>query len=162
MIRPLEEAVDSGAVLDLYRRAADYVDFESGREPDAELVREFFRDAPPNGDPSASLKLGLFEDGRLQGAADLAFGYPEPRDAYLGLMLFATEARGCGLGRDFLRHVERAARERSATRLLLAVLEGNAKGRAFWEREGFGTPRVYPAVPMGNRSHVRIRLEKPL
>jgi GNAT superfamily N-acetyltransferase len=162
MIRPLDPRTDAEAVLDLYRRAADYVDFESGRTPGEAMVTEYFTDAPPGGDPATSLKLGLFEAGRLAGIVDLAFGYPGASDAYLGLMLLAREARGRGLGRTFLRHTEEAARERGATRLLLAVLEGNARGRAFWESHGFGTPRVFPAAKIGERTHVRVQLHKLL
>jgi GNAT superfamily N-acetyltransferase len=150
------------ALLGLYGRAADYLDLESGRRPDLSVVQEFFRDAPPNGDPATSLKLGLWEDARLQGVADLAFAYPEPQDAYLGLMLLTPEARGRGLGGAFLRHVEEAARGRGAVRLLLAVLEANPRARAFWEREGFGRPKAFPVVAMGMRRHARVRLEKPL
>ena len=162
MIRPLAARADAETVLDLYRRAADYLNFESGRVPEPALVEEYFADAPPGGDPSTSLKLGLFEAGRLMGLMDLAFGYPRAGDAYLGLMLLAREARGRGLGQLALRHVEEAARARGATRLLLAVLEMNTRGRAFWEREGFGSPKAYPPAQIGERTHVRMRLHKSL
>lgn len=162
MIRALDPQTDASAVLDLYARAADYLDLESGRPPSPELVAEYFSDAPPKGDPATSLKLGLFEGGRLIGLADLAFGYPEPRDAYIGLLILAAEARGSGRGTRLLRYLEEAARARGATRLLLAVLEANPRARAFWEREGFGSPKAFPPVTIGTRSHVRIRLEKPL
>jgi GNAT superfamily N-acetyltransferase len=162
MIRSLDPRADAAAILDLYHRAADYLSFESGRTPDEALVQEFFADAPPGGDAATSLKLGIFDEDRLLGIVDLAFGYPEARDAYLGLMLLAHEARGRGLGRVFLRHVEAAARGRGATRLLLAVLEGNARGRAFWNREGFASPRVFLPAQIGDRTHVRIRLHKAL
>ncbi len=162
MIRTLEPATDSEALLDLYHRAADYLDLESGSTPSPSVVSDYFQDAPPGGDPATSLKLGLFEGDRLQGAADLAFGYPEPGDAYLGLMMLAREARGRGVGSLFLRKIEEAARARGATRLLLAVFEANPKARAFWEREGFGQPMTYPPKAFGTRTHVRIRLEKPL
>jgi GNAT superfamily N-acetyltransferase len=162
MIRLLDPLQDAGAVLDLQTRAADYIDLESGRAPSPELASEYFSDAPPNGSAADSLKLGLFQSDRLQGLIDLAFGYPEPTDAYLGLLLLAPEARGRGLGRVALAHVENAARARGATRLLLAVLETNSAGLRFWTREGFGSPKYYPAAEIGHRSHVRIRLEKPL
>ena len=77
-------------------------------------------------------------------------------------MMLGEEARRRGLGRVFLRHVEDAARNRGATRLLLAVLEANPRGRAFWEREGFGSPKTYPPAPVFDRTHVRIRMEKAL
>ncbi|WP_210527034.1 GNAT family N-acetyltransferase [Rubellimicrobium arenae] len=162
MIRSLDRTTDAEAVLDLYRRATDFLLLESGRVPDAALVEEYFAEAPPDGDPATSLKLGLFQGPQLLGLADLAFGYPTARDAYLGLMLLAQDARGRGLGREFLRHTEEAARQRGATRLLLAVLEANPRGRAFWEREGFGSPKVFPARQIGTRTHVLIRLERPL
>jgi len=162
VIRPLDPVADADAVLDLYRRASDYLDFESGQVPNPALVEEFFTDAPPGGDPATSFKLGLFEAGRLAGLVDVAFGYPEERDAYLGLMLLAEEARGRGLGRTAVRHVEEAARAHGATRLLLAVLEGNVRGRAFWESEGFGSPKIYPPIAIGKRTHVRVRLHKEL
>ena len=162
MIRVLDPTTDAQLVLDLCRRAADYVDFESGRAPNEASVDEYFTDAPPGGDPATSLKLGLFESGHLMGIVDLAFRYPEAQDAYLGLILLAQEARGRGLGTMFLRHVEAAARARGAIRLLLAVLEANARGRAFWESQGFGSPRVFPAARIGDRTHVRVRLHKML
>jgi GNAT superfamily N-acetyltransferase len=162
MIRPLDPVTDAEAVLDLYRRAADYVAFESGREVGNDLVEQFFSDAPPGGDPATSLKFGCFQGGRLLGLVDVAFGYPERRDAYLGLMLLAGEGRGRAVGRRILRQVEEEARRRGAKRLLLAVLEGNARGRAFWEREGFGSPLSYPPARIDVRTHVRVRLEKPL
>ena len=162
MIRRLDTVEDAAAVLGLYDRAAAYILFETGRPLHAHSAEDLFRNVAPGGDPSTSLKLGLFEDGLLMRLGDLAFGYPRSRDAYLGLMLLAPEGRGRGLGLRFLRHVEAAARERGATRLLLAALEGNHCGRAFWEREGFASPRVYPAVQLGERMHVRVQLEKPL
>ena len=38
----------------------------------------------------------------LDGVASLAFGWPEPADAYLGLMLLDPQARGQGLGPHLL------------------------------------------------------------
>ena len=162
MIRLLDPVADAEAVLDLYRRAADYVELETGRAPDAAKVAEYFADAPPGRDALTCLKLGLFEEERILGIGDLAVGYPRERDAYLGLMLIAKESRGRGVGRTFLRHVEETARERGATRLLLAVLEANPRARAFWESEGFGSPRVFPPVSIGDRTHVRVELHKML
>ncbi len=162
MIRALDPIVDQDEVLGLYQRAADYLDLESGRTPDLAVAREYFSDAPPGGDPATSLKLGLFEEGTLVGLVDLAFGYPTAADAYLGLMILAREARGRGLGPRFLRHVERAAQDRGAARLLLAVLDANPRAQAFWEREGFVPIRTLPPARMGTRRHGRIELAKPL
>ena len=165
IIRPLLARTHAEAVLTFYRRAADYVQLETGALPDMDLVEEFFADVPPGGDPARSLKLGLFlpqlpGEGpqSLVGIADLGFGYPEARDAYLGLLLLAPEARGQHWGQRFLRHLRREAELRGARRLVLAVLADNPRGRAFWEREGFRIELTTPPMKMGRLLHVRHRM----
>ncbi len=161
-IRPLSQDRDLAAVVALYDRAADYVLLESGPVPSSVLAGDFFSDAPPGGDPAEGAKLGLFRGDVLEGIADLAFGWPEPRDAYLGQMILAPEARGAGLGARFLRAVEDLAKDRHAPRLLLAVLDENPRGRAFWEREGFVVTKTFPPAQIGERTHIRHRMAKQL
>ena len=81
--------------------------------------------------------LACSSNHRLSGVAEVSYGFPESSDAYLGLMLLGPWAQGGGHGRTFLAHAESLARKRHATRLYLAVLDVNPRGRAFWEREGF-------------------------
>lgn len=161
-IRRLTGTGDLDAVVSLYDRAADYVQLEQGAVASRDLAAEFFADAPPGGDPAENEKLGLFRGNELVGIADLAFGWPEARDAYLGTMILAAGARGLGFGTLFLREVERLARARHAPRLLLAVLEENPRGRAFWQREGFRIVKTFPPAEIGTRLHVRHRMEKRL
>jgi GNAT superfamily N-acetyltransferase len=165
-ICPLIPRLHAGALADFYARAADYVLLETGTTPDAGTVEEFFADAPPGSDPASSLKLGLYlrhgQGEVLAGIVDLGFGYPEPEDAYLGLMLLAPEARGQGWGRRFLSHVIQASRGRGARRLVLAVLEENPRGRAFWESEGFRVVLTPPPMKLGRRLHLRHRMARDL
>lgn len=135
MIRPLDPIADLDAVADLYARAADYWLLADRRAPDRQKAADFFADCPPQCDPAASHRLGLFQGGRLDGVAELSFGFPLPDDAYLGLMLLDASQRGIGLGAWFLDQVQ--ARAAPAPRLYLAVLQANPRGRAFWERHGF-------------------------
>ena len=137
MIRTLNPLADLDAVIRAHHEAADYWTMAEGTAPDAAKAAAFFTDCPPGCDPARSHRLGLFVGGRLSGLAELAFGFPEPEDAYLGQMILAPRARGSGHGRTLLAEVERRARAEGAPRLYLAVLEANARGRAFWEREGF-------------------------
>lgn len=161
-VRPLSPATDRDRVADLYARAADYVVLEGGTPPTPAMADDFFADAPPGGDPAEGAKLGLFDGDALVGVADLAFGWPEARDAYLGVMILAPEARGRGLGAQFLRAVEEAARARHAPRLLLAVLDENPRARAFWECQGFRVVKTFPPATIGARTHIRHRMEKRL
>ncbi|AMS41801.1 GNAT family N-acetyltransferase [Aminobacter aminovorans] len=161
-IRPLIPT-DASAVRDLYDRAADFVLLESGTEPTDQMVADFFTDHPPGSDLAASCKLGMFlPGGTLVAIADMAFGYPETDDAYVGLLLIDQNCRGVGLGRTFLDHLTATAQARNGTRLLIAVLDENTRGRAFWEREGFWLVQSIPNFKIGLKTHVVHRMWRPL
>jgi len=162
LIRELDPQTDAAAVRSLQDRAADYLDLETGEPPGDATVAEFFAPAPFVTDPADNLKLGLFSGGRLDAIADLAFGFPEPQDAFIGLLLIAADRRSHGLGHLFVNHMAEVARARHAPRLFIAVLEANPKARAFWEREGFVQVLKSPPAQMGRRTHIRYRMERRL
>jgi len=128
---------ETALVAQFYREAPDYWLLAEGRLDAEAQAQDFFTDAPPNCNPDESDRLGLFVAHRLSGVAELSYGFPEPSDAYLGLMLLGPWAQGAGHGKAFLAQVETLARRHTAPRLYLAVLDANPRGRAFWEREGF-------------------------
>lgn len=160
-LRELDRVADWAAVEDLFLRAADYVELAEGVAPGAEQIADFFDEAPPGVDPASSLKLAA-GDAPLDGIADLAFGYPQAEDAFLGLLLLAPEARGRGLGKAMLAGIEARARARGARRLLIGVLDENPRARAFWEREGFVWELTTEPRAIGARMHVLHRLVKAL
>lgn len=154
LIRELDASDDTAIVEALYEDAADYWNLDRPQHTPAEVADEFFTDAPPNCDPAQSHRLGLFLSDHLAGVAELSFGFPRPGDAYLGLMIFATWARGQGHGATLLRHIEHLARSRGCHEIFLGVLSSNPKGRAFWMREGFtdtGISRI--SAETGNNLH---------
>jgi GNAT superfamily N-acetyltransferase len=160
LIRKLDPVTDLDAVQDLYTRAADYWVLADHRPPDRQKARDFFTDGPPDSDPAASHRLGLFQDNRLMGVAELSFGFPLPQDAYLGLMLFDPAARNQGLGPALLARIEALARAAASPRLYLAVLQANPRGRAFWQRHGFADTGKSGTDP--ETGHILHRLVKPL
>lgn len=162
LIRALDPVADFDLVLDLLVRAADYLLFETGLQPGPGTAREFFADAPPGAGAEDGVKLGLFRGGGLSAISDMGFGYPEAEDAYVGALLVDAAQRGAGLGRALLGRNIAAARARGARRLLIAVLEENRRGRAFWEREGFCEELRTPPVVIGQKTHVRIRMARPI
>ena len=162
LIRALDPDADAAAVRHLFDRAADYIDLETGEDPSDAHVADFFAPAPFATGPADDLKLGLFSGGRLDAIADLAFGFPETQDAFIGLLLIAADRRGHGHGHLFVDHMVDVARARHAPRLFIAVLEANPKARAFWEREGFVQVLKGPPTQMGRRTHVRWRMERKL
>lgn len=158
-IRRLDPA-EAPLVADLYRDAPDYWLLAEGSvDPDRQAA-EFFTDGPPGSDPCQSHHLGLFLNGRLSGVAEVSYGFPEPQDAYLGLMLLGPWAQGKGYGRAFLTQAETLARSKGAARLYLAVLDANPRGRAFWQREGFSPTGLSRKDP--ETGHVLHRLVKDL
>jgi GNAT superfamily N-acetyltransferase len=158
MIRDLHPDTDLAAVAAFLDEAADYWLLADGAPPGPQAARDFFTDCPPDCDPAASHRLGLFVEGRLSGLAELSFGFPNPGDAYLGLMILAPRIRNRGHGPTFLAEVETRARAAGAPALYLGVLEANPKGRAFWTRHGF-TPTGISRRDDRNLTH---RLVKPL
>lgn len=159
-IRQLVQGDHSSAVRDLYNRAADFVALETGSAPDDTTVAQFFADCPPG---ASSQKLGLFlPANQLVAIADLAFGYPEIDDAYIGLLLIDQSCRGMGLGRVFLEHLTGLAQAKGASRLLIAVLDENPRVRAFWEREGFRLLQSFSDFKIGGKTHVVHRMGRQL
>ncbi|MEZ5911605.1 MAG: GNAT family N-acetyltransferase [Paracoccaceae bacterium] len=162
-IRPVLAGRDGELVNALFQRAAGFVRQEYGREPSDDEAKEFFADAPVGQHPEDGVKLGLFqENGVLAGIADLAFGFPDPDCGYIGLLLLDPAHRGNGLGQGFYTHLEKLARARGAARLYLAVLDENADGQRFWQRNGFARVLTLPPVTKGARRLVYHRMMKPL
>lgn len=151
-IRRLDPAADRAAVADLLREARDYYQLWLGHDPEAAEVEDVFTAGPPGCDPARSQRLGLYLDDRLSGVAELSFGYPEPEDAYLGLMILAPRARGEGHGAAFFAQAQALAHP--CPRLYLAVLEANPRARAFWESQGFSATGVFrDDAETGHRIH---------
>ena len=162
IIRPLDPATERPLVRAFLHEAADYIRLERDAAPDDEVVEEFFTDAPPGSDPAESLRLGLFDQGRLVAIAEMGWNYPGPTDAYLGLMIVSPAARGTGAGPRLLRHLEAEARARGKTAIYLAVLDANPRGRAFWQREGFRVTLPDREVTLGQKTQIAHRMGKAL
>ena len=154
------EPSEAPLVGQFYRDAPEYRILAGGSvDPDIK-AQEFFTDAPPSCDPEQSHHLGLFFGNRLSGVVELSYGFPEPTDACLGLMLIGPRAQSMGHGKAFLKHAETLERSRAASRLYLAVPEANPRGRAFWEPEGF--THSGRSVVDSDTGHCLHRLMKPL
>lgn len=161
VLNPLDPERDLGAVEAVYTRAADYLSVESGLSPNM-AAHAFFEDQPP-ASTQEPFKFGVAGiDGALIAIGDLAFGYPEPDDAYLGLLLLIPEARGRGLGEAIFGGVKHIASLRGASRLLVGILDVNARARAFWERQGFKLTQTSGPHAFGERQHIVHRFELSL
>jgi len=161
-IRRLDPVADRALVDGFFVEATDYILMERDEPPGPDVTEEFFTDTPPGCDPAASLRLGLFKDSHLIAVAESAFGYPEPDDAYLGLMIVSPRARGTGAGSYLLNHIEAEARARACKNLYLAVLDANPRGQSFWEREDFTVAATNRPVTLGAKTQMAKRMVKAL
>ena len=153
IMRSLSATTDRGAVARLFADAADYVLLEDGRAPDEATTDSFFNERPPNVGAADAVHIGMFDADRLLGILGVVFGYPEANDSYIGLLLLAPHARGGGVGGRALAHATTLARARGSIRQLVAVLDQNPKGRAFWDREGFALEKSFPPTKDGHTRH---------
>lgn len=157
-LRLLDAVADLGAVIAVFDRSMDYVRLERGDCSPDEAARNFFDERPPKEGVRCD-KMGVVgAGGGLVGLVDLAFGYPEVDDVFLGLLMLAPDARGTGLGVDILERVQTIARDAGGERLLLGVLDDNPRARAFWERQGFVLETTRGPLEFGTRSHLVHRM----
>lgn len=158
-IRNLVQELDFETVTAFYREAPDYWMLAEGIVPGPDKALEFFTECAPGSDIADATKLGVFLDGRLSGLADLSVGFPEPGDAYLGLMMLGPWARGQGIGAALLRYIEGLV---ASPQLYLAVLDANPRGRAFWEKQGFRDTGKTGSYEIEGMTHVVRRMVKTL
>lgn len=160
LIRDLHPQIDRALVAECLTEAQDYYHLWLGHAPGAAELDNYFTSTPPNTDAAETRRLGLFLDGHLSGLAELAFGYPAPEDAFLGLMILAPRARSAGHGAAFHARVEALARARNCPRLYLGVLQANPRGKAFWHRMGYAETGITRTD--AETGHFLYRLVKPL
>lgn len=134
----LSEEKDADRVLACAKRARDYILLETGQEPDANWVRGYFNDVPPERTKDDVIMLGVEQaNGSLSGLLGLAPGFETQEEWYIGLLLLAQDMRGQGVGAAVLRELIALAKTSGATCLKLAVILENARGLRFWLRNGF-------------------------
>ncbi|MCB9994692.1 MAG: GNAT family N-acetyltransferase [Hyphomicrobiaceae bacterium] len=148
-IRGLDRAADFDAVAGVFDNAQDYVRLEGGETSGQALAADFFDEWPDFFPPETRVNLGLFLGTDLAGIIEAGGAWPQPDDAYIGLMLFAPAFRGQGLGERFLAAYRDLVLGHGATRIVLGVLHNNPRARAFWTRLGFQVDKADVTVRHG-------------
>jgi GNAT superfamily N-acetyltransferase len=163
IIRDLIDPDDRPALRDFYDRAQDYIILETGLAPSDATIDELFQNVPPGGNPADCIHLGLFDNqGVIQGVCEQSFGYPNPDSSYLGLLILSPDIRGSGYGPILFERMKEIAIQKNCSELLIAVLDANTRGRAFWERMGFKYQFISDPITTGVATHVRHRLRLDL
>ena len=137
--RPMNAELDQDvqALFSLLERAPGYSDLVEGRPASVQDAHETLAGLPPGKHIADKLAGGYYLQNRLVGCLDLIRGYPANDTAYIGLLLFAEDEQGKGLGVQALAHVRQMAQAWHCSALRLAVVGTNTRALAFWAREGF-------------------------
>lgn len=102
------------------------------------------------------------EEGAVLGVASLLQD-PSAHGAWnLGLFIVATSLHGSGRAQAMYGALESWARDLGARWLRLGVVDGNARGRAFWRRMGYVPVRTRDGYRIGCLSHLLHVMVKPL
>ena len=150
------------AIRHLHVRSTDEED--AGRLATVEGLRESLERARERGRLNWSIEL----DGELVGEVSAEVDPPwlhgrEPGSAMLGLCIGEASARGRGLGRAAMEHVEAELRARGCPRLEVGVFEFNAVARRLYASLGY---REFARLPdftwWDGRYWTDLRLEKRL
>lgn len=153
-IVPLNAVRDHARVLDLMQRAADYIQLETGRAPDAGYVTTTLTERPSHLTPANLHHFGMVRDGGLTGIICALDGHYAPGEWYIGLLLIDPAARNAGLGAQAVAYIRARAEARAATMIRIAVLDANPAARRFWQRQGFVFERTVQPTPEGD-GHLR-------
>ncbi len=153
---------DAPVLQMLLERCRDYFDLVEGHPPGPETALNELRDRPPECPAENVLCFGLYDGDDMRGVICSLRDYPAVDDWYVGLMVLDPGWRGKGRGAAVYAGFESWAVTRGARKVRLAVVAANPRAAAFWERQGFGWPRSFPARPFGARMHIVIEYEKRL
>jgi GNAT superfamily N-acetyltransferase len=148
----------------------EYDVFLTGQVPqEAEWVADFLTDLPPssfNWTHTHKLIARRHQDPDTVAAIlDVSEDMIDKGVGHIGLFQVATTLHGTGLAHELYQGLEGWLASRGMDVLRLGVLDGNARGMAFWTQHGFlETRRRQGTAPNGKThlSHVRYKPLKPL
>ena len=163
---------DAPALQAFYAANPDYFDTVDGAPPPATAAADDLAGRPPPEMPwRERWFLGIDEDDNPRDAAT-----PGPRVAvaevvrdllapgvwHIGLLIVATPQWGSGLAGRVVQGLEDWARRAGAEWMRLGVVQVNARGLRFWQKQGYTVVRAREQVPFGAQTHRVLVMVKPL
>ena len=108
-----------------------------GNLPGIDAALETLQELPPGKTIDDKYFYGIKIFNNYIGCFDLVRDYPEPKIAFIGLLLFIESEQNKSYGVHALQYIKSMAEQWDCTRLRLAVIENNQRALAFWKRERF-------------------------
>jgi len=158
---------DRPALAAFCRDNPEYDVFLTDEVPnEAEWVEDFMTDLPPasfNWTTTHKLIARHHQDpDTIAAIIDVTEDMIDKGVGHIGLFQVATALQGTGLAHDLYQGLEDWLASRGMDVLRLGVLDGNARGMAFWTRHGFLATRRRQGTAPNGKTHLSHVLYKPL
>ncbi|HMB25334.1 MAG TPA: GNAT family N-acetyltransferase, partial [Anaerolineales bacterium] len=106
---------------------------------------------------------GVFDhQGGLVGVLEGMRHYPEENIWWIGLLMLAPEARGCGIGRKVVQSFFEYVRSEQGAAVMLGVVEENKSAYRFWQQMGFELVRQTEPRTFGKKTQSVYVMRKEL
>jgi ribosomal protein S18 acetylase RimI-like enzyme len=143
---------DAAALQVLFERCVDFNLLVDGETVSSTSGQDIFLEAPPGFPMENKFMFGVYDrKGELVGMLEGMCGYPQAGTCWIGLLLFAPQTRGQGLGRRLIAGFEEYARSHGCLEIMLGVVEENTRAYSFWENLGFELVRTTEPQHFGRK-----------
>jgi len=145
---------DRHAIQTLFEECLDYMLLVDGHPAGPQAAEEILYSAPPGLSTEDKFVAGVFnQQGELVGLLDAVRRYPDETTWWIGLLLFAPEARAQGIGQKVVQSFAEYTRASGGQAIMLGVVEENERAYSFWSRMGFELVRKTEPRQFGNKTH---------
>jgi ribosomal protein S18 acetylase RimI-like enzyme len=140
------------ALQRLLEQCADYAMLVEGEAVSPSAAQDLFNEAPPGRSLSDKFLYGVWDrKGNIVGVLEGMRHYPDETTWWIGLLLLAPQARGCGLGRKLVEGFTETVRSEQGGAVMLGVVEDNQAAYRFWLKLGFEPVRQTEPRPFGKK-----------
>ena len=128
----------AGPLQDLHEQCSDFIRLATGYPPQLTEALDLLKALPAGKSLEDKFVLGFTQNhGALVRVLEVVRDYPDLSTWYIGLLMFAPQVRGQGLGRRVYETLEQWVSRQGGQSLRLVVQAQNVKGLTFWRRVGF-------------------------
>lgn len=127
---------DKYAVLDVYRQSEDFLALGPEAKASLGMVLKDIEAARHEG----GAFQGIYADGKMIGIVSYVARNFErkPQAAFISLLMISASYRGCGIGKEIVKRIEKEILNDShVTTILSAVQVNNPDALRFWQKNGY-------------------------